>query len=158
MKNYVLKVTLANTDITRTLAIPADYGFYDLHEAIQIAFGWEGFFYHEFEVSGITIADDANEETDLLPERFRYEYEANLEFFLMNVKNFTYTYDIEQPWVHNIDVEGCLEEGFDIPVLLECGGRMIVEELIGDDDNSVTLGDPADKDYINFMLKSVFND
>ena len=59
MKNYVLKVTLANTDITRTLAIPADYGFYDLHEAIQIAFGWEGFFYHEFEVSGITIADDA---------------------------------------------------------------------------------------------------
>ena len=158
MKNYVLKVKLNNTQITRTLAIPADYGFYDLHEAIQVAFGWEGFFYHEFEIGGVVIADDANEEYDLLPEKFKYEYEANLEFFLMNVKNFTYTYDIEQPWVHSIDVEGVLEEGFDYPVLLECAGQMIVETAVGDDDNAVSLGPVADKNYINFMLKSIFNE
>ena len=76
----------------------------------------------------------------------------------MNVKNFTYTYDIEQPWVHSIDVEGVLEEGFDYPVLLECAGQMIVETAVGDDDNAVSLGPVADKNYINFMLKSIFNE
>ena len=156
MKNYVLKIKLDNTDITRTIAIPADYGFFDLHEAIQIAFGWEDIFFHEFEIAGTSIVDDANEEPDLLPEKFRYEYEANLEFFLMNVKTFTYIYDIEQPWKHTVEVEGVLEEGFDTPVVLECSGQMIVEELISDDDTRITLGEIANKDYLNFMLKDYF--
>ena len=108
MKNYVLKVRLKDTDIWRTLAIPADCGFFDLHEAIQTAFGWADFYYHEFTAGGTTIADDANEEPDLLPEKFRYEYEANLEFFLKNVKSMTYVYDLEQPWVHEVEIEGVL--------------------------------------------------
>ena len=157
MKNYVLKIKLDNTDISRTVALPADYGFFDLHDVIQITFGWEDYFYHEFDAGGTVIADDANEDTDLLPEKFRYEYEANLEFFLMNVKSFTYVYDVEQPWVHTIEVEGVLEEGFDTPVLLECRGRMIVEELTDDDSNDVSLGEVANKDLINVELKRAFS-
>ncbi len=156
MKNYVIKIALDGTDITRTIAIPADYGFFDLHEIIQIAFGWEDFFYHEFDIAGTVIADDANEEADLLPEKFRYEYEANLDFFLKNVKKFTYVYDLEEPWLHSAEVEGVLEEGFDFPVLLECEGHMITETPIGDDDTEVSFGAPANKDYINYMLRHTF--
>ena len=35
MKNYVLKITLRNSDISRTVAIPADYGFFDLHDVFD---------------------------------------------------------------------------------------------------------------------------
>lgn len=156
MKNYVLKIRLENTDISRTLAIPEGYGFADLHEIIQIAFGWEDYFYHSFRAGGTLIADDANEEIDLLPDKFKYEAEANLEFFLRNVKNFTYTYDIEQPWVHEIEVEGVLEEGFECPVLLEHTGRMISEKLIDDDTDDVSLGGPVSKNAINLMLEETF--
>lgn len=156
MKNYVLKVRLKDTDIWRTLAIPADCGFFDLHEAIQTAFGWADFYYHEFTAGGTTIADDANEEPDLLPEKFRYEYEANLEFFLKNVKSMTYVYDLEQPWVHEVEIEGVLEEGFDIPVLLDGGGRMIEEIVLDDCETSVDTGDPLNKETINAMLAEMF--
>ena len=157
MKNYVLKVRLRDTDIWRTLAIPADCGFFDLHEAIQTAFGWADFYYHEFTAGGTTIADDANEEPDLLPEKFRYEYEANLEFFLKNVKSMTYVYDLEQPWVHEVEIEGVLEEGFDIPVLLDGGGRMIEEIVLDDCETSVGTGAPLNKEMINAMLAEMFS-
>lgn len=156
MKNYVLTVRLKDTDIWRTLAIPADCGFFDLHEAIQTAFGWADFYYHEFTAGGTTIADDANEEPDLLPEKFRYEYEANLEFFLKNVKSMTYVYDLEQPWVHEVEIEGVLEEGFDIPVLLDGGGRMIEEIVLDDCETSVDTGAPLNKEMINAMLAEMF--
>ena len=156
MKNYVLKGRLKDTDIWRTLAIPADCGFFDLHEAIQTAFGWADFYYHEFTAGGTTIADDANEEPDLLPEKFRYEYEANLEFFLKNVKSMTYVYDLEQPWVHEVEIEGVLEEGFDIPVLLDGGGRMIEEIVLDDCETSVDTGAPLNKETINAMLAEMF--
>ena len=156
MKNYVLKVRLKDTDIWRTLAIPADCGFFVLHEAIQTAFGWADFYYHEFTAGGTTIADDANEEPDLLPEKFRYEYEANLEFFLKNVKSMTYVYDLEQPWVHEVEIEGVLEEGFDIPVLLDGGGRMIEEIVLDDCETSVDTGAPLNKETINAMLAEMF--
>ena len=76
MKNYVLKITLRNSDISRTVAIPADYGFFDLHDVIAITFGWEDYFYHQFNAGGTVIVDDANEDIDLLPDRFKYEYEV----------------------------------------------------------------------------------
>lgn len=156
MKNFVLKIELRGEGITRTVAIPADYGFFDLHEIIQIVFGWEDYYYHQFDFGRTAIVDDANEEADLLPEKFRYEYEANLEFFLMNFKNFTYTYDIEQPWVHEVEVEGILEDGFDCPVLLECAGRMIREEILDENETDVSLGDAPNKDFLNAYLKETF--
>ncbi len=157
MKCYVLKVTLEGYNIQRTLAVPADLGFFELHAAIQTAFGWNDFFMHEFDMGGIFIEDDANEESDLLPEKFRYEYEANLEFFLMNTKRFKYIYDIELPKVHDIEVEGVLEDAFDVPVCLGCEGRMIEETLIGDDETVISLGEALTKEAITFLLDSVFN-
>lgn len=157
MKCYVLKVTLEGYNIQRTLAVPADLGFFELHAAIQTAFGWNDFFMHEFDMGGIFIEDDANEESDLLPEKFRYEYEANLEFFLMNTKRFKYIYDIELPKVHDIEVEGVLEDAFDVPVCLGCEGRMIEETLIGDDETVISLGEALTKEDITFLLDSVFN-
>ena len=156
MKNYVLKIKLENTDISRTVAIPADYGFFDLHEVIQIVFGWEDYYFHEFNIAGVTIADDDNDDNYLLPERYKYEYECNLEFFLMNAKKFSYTYDVEQPWVHDIEVEGILEEGFDLPVLLESEGVMVVETPADEGETQVTYGRAPDKNALNIELRRTF--
>lgn len=54
-QNYLLKVDLhpryiTNPRITRTLSCPATSTFAQLHEALQIAFGWAGTHLYDFEV------------------------------------------------------------------------------------------------------------
>ena len=68
----------------------------------------------------------------------------------------TYVYDLEQPWVHEVEIEGVLEEGFDIPVLLDGGGRMIEEIVLDDCETSVDTGAPLNKETINAMLAEMF--
>ncbi|KAM3153659.1 hypothetical protein ABEW05_005901 [Botrytis cinerea] len=54
-QNFILRVDLCpsyltNPRVTRTLSCPANASFADLHEALQIAFGWKDCHLHEFEV------------------------------------------------------------------------------------------------------------
>ena len=50
MSAYMIKVTLEHTSppVWRRIIIPNQINFYDLHQIIQISFGWENFHLHDF--------------------------------------------------------------------------------------------------------------
>lgn len=51
MAGYILKITLENTHppIWRRVVVPEKITFRDLHDIIQILFGWYGYHLHCFE-------------------------------------------------------------------------------------------------------------
>ncbi|KAF7865940.1 hypothetical protein EAF04_006104 [Stromatinia cepivora] len=56
-QNFILRVDLSpryltNPRVTRTISCPATASFADLHDALQVAFGWRNCHLHNFEVLG----------------------------------------------------------------------------------------------------------
>lgn len=104
--------------IWRRLQIPDSYSFWDLHVAIQSAFGWNDTHLHEFAVPcrggvspllriGIPLADDAfrtSEET-LLPG-WEQRVAENLAVGQTGV---TYLYDFGDHWEHRVLLEEALD-------------------------------------------------
>ena len=74
-QNYLLKVHLCPDDISdpqvfRTLSCPADATFEDLHEALQIAFGWASTHTYDFKVKDpVAEAANAAEHANLTKEQ-----------------------------------------------------------------------------------------
>ena len=61
-----LKANIAGIEpaITRTLELPSDLNFAQLHEVLQATFGWTDSHLHQFFVGGLTIgAPEAIEDT-----------------------------------------------------------------------------------------------
>jgi hypothetical protein len=137
----VLQVKVALLDIEptiwRRLLIPAHHTLADLHDAIQVAFGWEGWHGHVFTVRGreygsqdpVEVAG-ARDETILL---------AKLD--LRPGTSIRYVHDFGDNWIHEILVEKVMvpEEPSMAPVCLEgrragppddCGGPLGYKHLL----------------------------
>ena len=157
MKAYILKILLKETNIWRRISIPSGYSFHDLHEAIQIVFGWECYHLHEFNAAGILIAADENDDIDMMPDKFRYESDVSLDLILLNVKSFNYVYDFGDWWEHTIKVEKVIDDFTDVPQLIDYGGTMVVEDC----HDGKTLMEEAkdmkvDRIEINAILEETF--
>ena len=89
--------------IYRTIQIEENRTFFELHEAIQIAFGWENSHMHIFEIGDDRIGMsefDEFEDDQTIEER-------NIRLFQtgLNEKDkFEYIYDFGDHWVHEIQV------------------------------------------------------
>ena len=74
-QNYLLRVHLCPDDITdpqtfRTLSCPADATFADLHEALQIAFGWSSTHTYDFKIKDpVAEAAHAAEEANITQDQ-----------------------------------------------------------------------------------------
>ncbi len=157
MKCYVLKIALIGTDIWRKIAVPEGYNFRDLHEIIQIVFGWENYHLHEFNVGKLVIAADENEDEGEYVVDFKYESDVNVDFILLNVKKFKYIYDFGDWWEHNVEVEGVIDCACDCPQLLDFGGTMVAEDCHdGETLMEVTKEKTVNKDEINLVLSETF--
>lgn len=131
---YVLTMRLRDTDIWRKIAITGNYSFADLHTVIQIAFGWEDCHIHQFEIGKMIIGNYNEDETDSddCASTFRYEDDVNLEFILLNFKNFVYCYDFGDDWRVDIQVENVTPTKVEaVPVILEFGGGMAKDDCGG---------------------------
>lgn len=93
--------------ITRTLELPSDLNFAQLHEVLQAAFGWTDSHLHQFHVGGLTIgAPEAIEDTPYGPRVFEatevqlkdltFPYEADPTL------SITYQYDFGDDWRHEL--------------------------------------------------------
>jgi len=93
--------------ITRSLELPSDLNFAQLHEVLQAAFGWTDSHLHQFHVGGLTIgAPEVLEDTAYGPRVFEatdiqlkdltfpYEVDATL--------TLTYQYDFGDNWQHKL--------------------------------------------------------
>lgn len=157
MKNYILKILLEETNIWRRISIPSGYSFHDLHEVIQIVFGWENYHLHEFNAAEIMIAADENDDIDMMPDKFRYESAVSLDLILLNVKSLTYVYDFGDWWEHKIKVEKIIDSDIDVPQLIDYGGTMVIEDC---HDGETLMEEAKDKAVnaieINAILEETF--
>lgn len=128
---FQFRVTLKEItpEIWRRIRVPATYSFWDLHVAIQDAFGWLDYHLHRFLVTnpahgdpdeiGIPDEDGLVGDVEALPS-----WEIPIaDYFTDDNPSASYEYDFGDGWEHDIVFEGAYprETGVRYPVCL--GGR-----------------------------------
>lgn len=102
---YIIKVTLENTHppVWRRILVPGGISFEDLHEILQMAFGWDNYHMHNFTFPGgyIEITQKGEEGYG----DFVDEDEAVIDDFIEECKWIRYTYDFGDDWRHKIVLE-----------------------------------------------------
>ena len=64
---HQLRITLRETEVWRRLQVPSAITLVQLHDAIQVAMGWENRHLHDFEVGGVVYGTDDGESWDDSP-------------------------------------------------------------------------------------------
>lgn len=146
---YQIKVSLrgAKPPIWRRLEVPADITLAELHDVIQIAFGWDDYHLHVFETP---YGSFGIEDTDL---GHRADADVTLEQVAPAARDkLRYTYDFGDDWDHDIVVEKVLDPAGKAPTPRctggrraappeDCGGIMGYTELVD------VLRDPDDSEH-----------
>lgn len=133
-----LRITLedAHTPIWRTVSVPANLNFYELHIVIQKAMGWENshlstffgeghrIFVHKFEMED-AFAPDGGPELLLASD-------TGVDEILSKSGRITYMYDYGDDWNHEVELlERFQEEGSGAPAVLEHKGPGPIEDSGG---------------------------
>ncbi len=152
-RRYVFRVDLsgAKPPIWRRITIPDDASFFDLHLAIQAAFGWSGYHLHSFEVGNrypdtLTIIDWKGEDDEFMMfgSEKRREFNTRLKDIFGSLhKKARYTYDFGDSWDHTIKLEKEIDAPAPDPVapfevikgcgaspLEDCGGIWGLQQII----------------------------
>ncbi|MBN2798371.1 MAG: plasmid pRiA4b ORF-3 family protein [Deltaproteobacteria bacterium] len=106
---YQIKVTLTGSKppIWRRLLVPGAYTLGDLHQLLQVVFGWEHAHMHQFIVGALHFGEPSPHDWDPVED----EDKVRVEQVLGAVKDsITYEYDFGDSWRHKITVEKVLEE------------------------------------------------
>lgn len=157
---YQLKITLNEIEppIWRRIQIPGSYNFWELHCAIQDAFGWENAHLHSFTCADGSLDGAVEIGIPLQPES--HDDELPLAGWEHKVKEYLtgetgrlhYTYDFGDNWRHTIELElvAPAEKGVKYPRCLageracppeDCGGPVGYDGLLE------VLFNPKDPDY-----------
>lgn len=163
LKNQVLQFHIAIDNIEptiwRRIQVPSDYNFWDLHVAIQDAFGWQDYHLHHFEIKGkgkrgishigIPDFDRFEDMQEIFPgwEIWILAYFNNLGI------EAKYLYDYGDDWYHTVKLEGYMhrEKGVSYPVCVDgamagppedCGGAHGYTDLVK------ILSDRSNKEYM----------
>lgn len=146
---YQIKVSLSDVSPTIWRRLETrDCSLSELHEIIQIAFGWENCHLYSFEIGGQEYGDPhMGYDADL-----RSAHTTRVSDLLeMGHETFEYTYDFGDNWQHRIHVESaspaktrvryprCIDGGRCGPPE-DCGGPWGYEELLQ------SIADPARDD------------
>ena len=123
--------------IWRRMLIPASFSLAKLHDAIQIAFGWDDSHLHVFTIHGRDFGPvDSEGDGNKRSERI-----ALTKLKLIPKTKFRYEYDFGDSWIHEITVEKVLapKELVLVPVCIEgkracppedCGGPWGYENML----------------------------
>lgn len=102
-QTFRLRIELDGTTplVWRRIEVLASSTFWDLHVAIQDAFGWLDYHMHEFEVGTLTIGvPDEYAEKEIVPG-----WTVPLSKHLGCVRTLAYLYDFGDGWRHTIHLE-----------------------------------------------------
>lgn len=105
MAGYIFKIALENTHppIWRRVVVPEKITFRDLHDIIQILFGWEGYHLHCFENYTHGFLIDCVEDVGPMADMIEDEY--LIDDFITELPWIRYTYDFGDDWNHKITYE-----------------------------------------------------
>ena len=106
MAGYILKIVMENTHppVWRRVMVPDHITFADLHEIIQLMFGWSDEHIHEFCIPMDRIIIDNDEEGGMRGEHYQEE-KTLIDPFIRSYKWIRYTYDFGDDWRHKIQIE-----------------------------------------------------
>lgn len=161
---YQIKITLQDVKphIWRRIQVPTTFTFWDLHCAIQDAFGWTNSHLHKFiytddhtdgvvnkpSIMGIPFESELEGDTPSLPG-----WEYKLKYYIEGkTSRIEYIYDFGDNWVHKVELEDILEplKGFKYPFCVDgeracppedCGGPYGYADLLE------KLFDPSDPEH-----------
>lgn len=102
MAGYQIKVNMeyVKPPMWRRMAIPDQITFADLHEMLQIAFGWDNWHLHDFRFQHVEESVGDSENTDV-----EYDERDLLADGFLKDGWIRYTYDFGDDWCHKIVLE-----------------------------------------------------
>jgi hypothetical protein len=144
---YRLHVLLQYTHppVWRLLRVRSDSSLADLHEVIQIFFGWSDAYLHRFSIrakqygiphiGGLTFSRNAR-----CVQLAEFRWRLN--------ERFDYEYDLSAPWRHQVRIEGIepMTDGKVFPVCIGGAGAAPSEECGGPEAWAAYLEDDALRD------------
>lgn len=126
MLGFSLKISVGNS--YRTVAVPKDITFGDLHRVIQIVMGWSGYHLHEFEIKGMReVITDPEYDLD-------YGFLDEGETYLRDYadRKIAYIYDFGDWWKHTLTFGDDVEMADRSPRLLKSRGAGPCEDSGGE--------------------------
>ena len=152
---YQFKIQLMNVakpPVWRQIQVPEKLTFHDLHQLIQLAFGWMDCHLYQFSPMGYNshpvIAIPSEEDWEK-PEMNAMKTKLN-KVFTTEKQTFNYLYDFGDDWSHKITLEKLVSDDIKSPVCLagkgtcppeDCGGAWGYENL------KVILSDPKHEEH-----------
>jgi len=106
---YQIKVTLNSIrpPIWRRILVPDTMTLLDLHDVIQVVFGWYDSHLHEFTIYNVSYGDPANDEFGEFDIKDEAKFKLR-KFNLAEGARFTYLYDFGDSWEHTLVIEKIL--------------------------------------------------
>lgn len=128
-----LKIELTRTEpvIWRRLVVPASITLARLHDAIQVAMGWEDCHMHQFEIGDQRYVPSVADSDFGFGDPPKPTSRARLAKCLAGLKTFRYTYDFGDNWIHKIKVEKTLQSAGAPAVQCTGGANACPPEDIG---------------------------
>ena len=123
MKLFKLKIVLTgySEEVSRTILVPVDIDFEELHQNIQRAMGWQNEHLYAFKVREDEIRPDDNLDINDLDAGESIYTQINT--LLRKGDTFEYLYDMGDDWKHMIEVEDTVEFTSKKPIVLESIGE-----------------------------------
>lgn len=150
--SHKLKITLQHSEpkITRTVIIPEDFSFHQLHTVIQCVMNWNNAHLYQFNTGAafrsdtIALEDEEDEEDDFgfsfdSFKKINSEETKVSDYFNNNLKKMLYIYDFGDDWRHIISVQKKPNEdvlfprcvkGENAAPMEDCGGIWRHENLL----------------------------
>lgn len=133
------ELVLMPEPVWREIVVPANFTFWDLHVALQDAFGWQDRHLHQFSLDHLSsgeglrmgIPDDSgfHGSREILPG---WEHLIG-DFLKVDMPPFLYSYDFGDGWQHEIQILDVLrnQDLAELPVCLAGSGRCPDEDCGG---------------------------
>jgi hypothetical protein len=133
---YQFHIELHDSDplVCRRIIVPADYNLYQLHKAIQGAFGWENSHLFQFSESGFSDkisygfpGEDIDPDTTTIDAR-----KTKMSRILKKKgQTYCYIYDFGDHWEHRLTLEKIEDKDIAAPYCLDGAGACPPEDVGG---------------------------
>jgi hypothetical protein len=109
-------------EVVRWVKVPAKYDLLDLHQIIQIVFGWENCHLHRFEFDGVSFGPGEGDDE---------EEDYGLDEAFQSCQTAFYQYDFGDGWQVRLDLLRRYEWSDGVPLLVATRGPNLVEDCGG---------------------------
>lgn len=147
MKAYKLKITIKTTKppIWRRCIVPAGITFSQLTVILHKVIGWSGYHLSEYVFTNLKVRfreEVSDADNFIFREKVLDSSKYIIDYYLDQVKNFSYIYDFGDYWNHEVKIEEVLDDyEYDYPTVLkykldtppeDCGGVLGYYEMLED--------------------------